>query len=91
MSTPVSTLSTDQIKALGELIEAVRHYDDSRGHVFAKSGDARMYSAAVMCGQLDIAPEQVAVVLDGRQPMFPVDIDDERSLDLAYGFAGVER
>jgi hypothetical protein len=84
-------LTIDQIKALGELIEAVRHHDESRGHVFAKAGDARMYSAAVMCGELEIDPEQVQIVLDGRQPMFPVDIDDERSLDLAYGFAGVTR
>ena len=85
------TLTTDQIKALGELIDAVRHYDESRGHVFAKAADARMYSAAVMCGELEIDPEQVHVVLDGRQPMFPVDIDDAKSLDLAYGFAGVAR
>jgi hypothetical protein len=84
-------LTTDQIQALGELIEAVRHYDESRGHAFDKSGDARMYSAAVMCGELEIDPEQVRVVLDGRQPMFPTDLDGERSLDLAYSFAGVER
>lgn len=87
----MNTLTTDQILALGELAEATRHHDETRGQIDANAADARMYSAAVMCGELGIAPEQVRVVLDGREPMFPTALDGDNYLDLAYRFAGVER
>jgi hypothetical protein len=87
----MNTLTTDQIKALGELVEATRHHDDTRGAFDANAADARMYSAAVMCGELGIDPAQVRVVLDGREPMFPTALDGDDYLDLAYRFADVER
>jgi hypothetical protein len=89
----MSPLNLNQIRALGELDEARRAFDEDVPAIVEPARRARLYAACVMAGELGIDRAQVDVVLDGVEPAWPASagLDERNILDLAYRFAGVDR
>lgn len=86
--------TTDQIRALSELIDASESWRDQANAdalpQMVTAAEARTYAAVVMCSELGVEREQLWEILGARRPAFADGLNWLEWLQQAYSFAGVQ-